>query len=389
MSVPARSRASIAPHVVLRLALFVAVFASAVLMVDYMNAGDPAFCGAGSGCMAVRRSDFSHVGNAPLPGLGLVAELSLLLVTVAARDAAATLVSAVAAGLGGLIAIGLIAVQAFVIEAFCKWCLIVDSSAIIAAVAAALAYRDARKNPSEPPLGAASKTRVAASWLAGAALAVVLPFVWGAFPVVPPLPPQIAARAVPGKLTMVTFTDFECPFCRRLSPALHAIVAENPDHVALVRLMAPLGIHPGARPAAIGYLCAPEDRRETFATALYLQAPERLTESGIKALAKELGLDEAAFATCTGALPARQQIADDTGLFEALHLEGLPYTYVGRRAVVGANLDALANAVEEGLAGPRPELPVAALLALMALVAAALCAWTARLAQSPAEEPRA
>ena len=36
--------------------------------------------------------------------------------------------------------------------------------------------------------------------------------------------PQIAALQVPGKITIVSFTDFECPFCRKLHPILHGII---------------------------------------------------------------------------------------------------------------------------------------------------------------------
>ena len=57
----------------LRLSLLIAVAASAALIVDYQNAGDPAFCGVGSGCFAVRISPYSRLLGVPLPYIGLVA----------------------------------------------------------------------------------------------------------------------------------------------------------------------------------------------------------------------------------------------------------------------------------------------------------------------------
>ncbi len=51
----------------LRLSLLAALFASAALYIEYQRAGDPAFCGVGSGCMAVRLSPYSRLLNVPCP----------------------------------------------------------------------------------------------------------------------------------------------------------------------------------------------------------------------------------------------------------------------------------------------------------------------------------
>ena len=58
----------------LRISLLVAIAASAALVVQYTNAGNPAFCGVGSGCLAVRLSPYSMLfGAVPLPSIGLAA----------------------------------------------------------------------------------------------------------------------------------------------------------------------------------------------------------------------------------------------------------------------------------------------------------------------------
>src|ERR1700744_2685138 len=95
-----------APILVLRVALPVAVLACAVLVVEYQNAGDPAFCGAGSGCAAVRRSPYSHLVlndwiDLPLPVLGLCLHAGLLALAVVARDKSQTFFVAVGAAIGG------------------------------------------------------------------------------------------------------------------------------------------------------------------------------------------------------------------------------------------------------------------------------------------------
>src|SRR5215468_10229839 len=116
----------VAPILVLRLALLVAVFACAVLLVEYENTGDPAFCGAGSGCMAVRRSAYSSIAGVHLPLYGLAALAGLLAFALVARDRTNTFFVAAAAAAGGAVSLGLIGIMVLKLGALCKWCLLVD-----------------------------------------------------------------------------------------------------------------------------------------------------------------------------------------------------------------------------------------------------------------------
>jgi protein-disulfide isomerase len=57
-------------------------------------------------------------------------------------------------------------------------------------------------------------------------------------------------------VTVVVFSDFECPFCRRQAEALAKLVAASPGRVRVVFKHFPLAIHPSARPAADAAACA-------------------------------------------------------------------------------------------------------------------------------------
>ncbi len=375
----------VAPILALRVALLVAVLACAVLVVEYQNAGDPAFCGAGSGCLAVRRSAYSHIIlndwiDVPLPLLGLCLHAGLLALAVVARDKSQTFFVAVGAAGGGVVAIVLVALQAIKIGAFCKWCLLVDGSAVIAAGAAAVVHLDAARSPAyEAFLLALSQRRVqVVAWLGGAAVVAGLPFLWGEYPVVPPLPPAVAALAVPGKVTIVSFTDFECPFCRKLSPVLHEVEENWGDRVAVVRKMAPLPFHPGALPAALAYVCTPAAHREEMAKHLYAAPAPVLTRAGVQIVARDLGVDESAFAACLNSPAARDEVAADKALFESLDAHGLPYTYLGPRVVAGFNADAVRKLGAQMMDGERPGLPIWAMLAAALVVAAASVFVTAK-----------
>lgn len=370
----------IVPTLLLRLFLLIAVFACAVLVVEYQGAGDPAFCGAASGCAAVRRSALSRIGPVPLPVLGLTAFAIVLGLALSARDKAGTLQLAALAGAGGVLGAALIVIQAVQVKAFCKWCLAVDISAIGAALLALWLHREVtRDSDFETWLGALFRRRAQMLvWAVGAGLAGILPLIWGEYPATYPLPAQIAAIAVPDKVNIVSFTDFECPYCRKMHPTLHDIVASNEGRVTIERKMVPLPSHRGARPAAEAYVCTPGAQREAMASALYEATP--ITRDGILDTAARLGLDREAFGKCMEHPTTKATIDADSALFEKLDLRGLPYTFVGNRIILGHNPSAASKAARIALAGGRPTLPVAWMLYAFGAIAVALVLITPRLA---------
>lgn len=359
-------------------ALALALLASAVLFIDYRNAGDPAFCGVASGCFAVRMSSYSRLGPIPLPDLALPAFAFLFVASLFARKVEHHRIVAGAAVLGGLAAIALIAVQAVAIGTFCPWCVIVDSSAIVAAIAAATIAVLVGDREDRAASASASPAS-AGAWAVAAALAAGLPFVWARYPAVPPPPPAIAAEQEAGKVTIVSFTDFECPFCRKLHPTVEALIEKHAGKVRLVRKMKPLSGHPGALPAAKAYLCAPPAARDRVADHLYHAEPRELNDAAMARLPQALDVgDPAAFRECLGAKATTEALERDAKLFEELGGRGLPYTWVGGHVILGANEPRLIEAVEDDLGGPRPALPVAALFVVVGVALAAAAAVSLR-----------
>jgi protein-disulfide isomerase/uncharacterized membrane protein len=134
-------------------------------------------CGDGqtSGCDEVARSSWSKVGGMPLAALGLVFYLSLSVALLLAllgpadlRDpAAAVVVAALAFGL--LVDVGLLAVQAFAVHAFCKLCIATYVLGAGALFALWPAWRAARTTPLLTER--ADGRLLAAAWAIGALLA--------------------------------------------------------------------------------------------------------------------------------------------------------------------------------------------------------------------------
>jgi uncharacterized membrane protein/thiol-disulfide isomerase/thioredoxin len=364
-------------HLVLlvRLALLAAIAASAALVVDYRNAGDPAFCGVGSGCFAVRISPYSSLLGIPLPNIGLAAFAALLAASLLARAPAhhkAVAALAVAGGLGGT---ALLVIQAVVIGAVCPWCTVVDIAAVVAAGAAVLlAWQSGRVPREQFAADAHGPLPVTGAWSLAALAAIGLPFLWGNYPVLPELPRDIAALQVPGKITIVGFTDFECPFCRKLHPEMERLKQEYGDRIHYLRKMMPLSGHPGAMPAAKAYVCAPEPQRNAAAGLLYEAPEESLSDAGVAGVLSSLGIDQPALKACLSAPQTQAAIAADMEMYDRLEGRALPLTYIGRRVVLGYNPDRITEAVRLEAAGDRLGLPLAALLAILAMAAAGAAA---------------
>jgi uncharacterized membrane protein/thiol-disulfide isomerase/thioredoxin len=378
----------------LRLSLLAALFASAALYIEYQRAGDPAFCGVGSGCMAVRMSPHSRLFNVPLPTWGLLAFGSLFGIAMTARDRAWHAAVAALTAIGALFAGYLVYLQAYAIHAFCKWCILADSSALVAAISAGLLYLfvtqdEAAARSSRPQEPASTEPSLAAllalpqvtiAWLLAAAVAVGAPFLWAHYPVIPPLAPEIAALQAPGGLvTIVSFTDFECPFCRALHPTLEEVVHQHAGQIVLVRKMMPLSSHAGALPAALAYECAPPEKLDRMVEELYGAPEELLNREGLLALAEaKLGMSREALGRCMDAPETLARVEADKALFTQIQGQALPLTYVGPRVLLGFKPDALREAVSLALGGPRPSLPLGGLLALVGAALAAAAVITLR-----------
>jgi len=86
---------------------------------------DALICTSSGGCETVQESDYAELAGIPVALLGLIAWVAVLALVVWDSELARTLVAAIALGAAGF-AIYLIVLQAFVIEAWCVWCLAND-----------------------------------------------------------------------------------------------------------------------------------------------------------------------------------------------------------------------------------------------------------------------
>jgi uncharacterized membrane protein len=112
----------------LRLAV-AAVAAAGVAVAGYLTyvhyRPSALICTGGGGCEAVQDSSYAEIAGIPVALLGLLAYLAVLVLVAWDSELARTLAAAVALSAAGF-AVYLVVVQAFVIDAWCVWCLVND-----------------------------------------------------------------------------------------------------------------------------------------------------------------------------------------------------------------------------------------------------------------------
>lgn len=144
------------------------------------------------------------------------------------------------------------------------------------------------------------------------------------------------AVAPRGTATIVFFTDFQCPFCRRTHAALAPILAERKDRVRVVLRHVPLPSHPDARSAARAAICAEDlggEAAKDYAAALFVARD--LSEAACEDMAVERGIDRARFRACTYERATDARIDRDIAMFDSADGDGVPLLYVGRTRLEG------------------------------------------------------
>lgn len=100
-------------------------------------------------------------------------------------------------------------------------------------------------------------------------------------------------------VTVVEFSDFQCPYCARAVPAIEQIKKEyGPDKVKVVFRDMPLPNHPRANPASNAAHCANEQGKFWEMHNMLFENQAKLEDKDLKDYAAKLGLDAAKFASC-------------------------------------------------------------------------------------------
>ena len=148
-------------------------------------------------------------------------------------------------------------------------------------------------------------------------------------------------------VTLVIFTDFECPYCIKLEPILNQVFEKNKEKVKMVFKNFPLAMHQMAEPAHRAAMAA--DKQGKFWEFHDKLFTSKLSAEGIDAIAKELGLDVAKFKKDMEAADIKQRIAQDLSDGEKASVSGTPTVFINGRKLQQRTPEAFQQMIDEEL----------------------------------------
>lgn len=136
-------------------------------------------------------------------------------------------------------------------------------------------------------------------------------------------------------VTVIEYSDLECPFCKRFHPTMQQLLREYPNDVRWVYRHFPLdAIHSKARKEAEATECAAElggnEKFWAYVDRLFAVTPSNnnLDEGELPKIAEFVGINRTEFETCLRSGKYAQHVADDLADAQAAGARGTPYSVI-------------------------------------------------------------
>lgn len=139
------------------------------------------------------------------------------------------------------------------------------------------------------------------------------------------------------KVTIVEYSDIQCPFCSRFHDTMKQVMAAYPNDVKWVYRHFPLDrIHPVARKAAEASECAAEQGRYwEYVDELYANQSS-ISESYLTTAAKKVGLNTSKFDTCVDSGKYASKVEKDLQGGQSNGVTGTPGNFINGEILKGA-----------------------------------------------------
>lgn len=176
-----------------------------------------------------------------------------------------------------------------------------------------------------------------------------------------PLPADLAQRQAAGdgpgfgpkdaKVTLVAYSDFECPFCGRAAEAIGKVKEKYGTKVRFVFRQFPLQMHRNAELAAQASLAAHAQGKFWPFHDLLFQNQRDLERASLEKFAQKAGLDMVKFKKALDDQTYAAVVKSDMQLGTEAHVSGTPSMFLGTARVENAiDFDALSREIDQKLA---------------------------------------
>lgn len=163
---------------------------------------------------------------------------------------------------------------------------------------------------------------------------------------------DIAGAPVKGNVnapvTITVFTDFECPYCKKLVQLLDTVYDANKDNVKIAFKNMPLDFHKSAEPAARGGIAAAKQGKfweyhdDVFAI-------KRLKNSSIEDVAEDIGLDMKKFKEDMNSEATRAHVQKDIADAQKAGVTGTPTVFINGRKLKQRNQQGFQTMIDQAL----------------------------------------
>jgi len=145
------------------------------------------------------------------------------------------------------------------------------------------------------------------------------------------------------KVTIVEYSDFQCPFCARAYATVEdQVLKEYGDKVKFYFKHFPLGFHPWAEPASIAVECAARQNADAYWKLYdwYFKNQSQVNPQNVKEKAwsvlEPLGLDKAKFDACFDNKETQAEVKAEMAEGQSIGVSGTPSFVINGRLLVGA-----------------------------------------------------
>ncbi len=151
-------------------------------------------------------------------------------------------------------------------------------------------------------------------------------------------------------IEIVEFSDFQCPYCLRVTPTVNQVLKAYGDQIHFVYRHYPLPNHPNARPAAEAAVCAADQGKFWPYHDRLFEDPSKLGPSELKRDAADLGLDTAKFDACVDSHKFKTTVDADLQTGLEAGVDGTPAFFINGRMISGAQpFDVFKRIIDEEL----------------------------------------